>query len=330
MPFHEARWWHHEKGGIRCDLCPHSCLIAKEKVGACGVRFHGKDGNLYSLNWGVVSSFGIDPVEKKPLFHWNPGISILSYGSFGCNLRCPFCQNWEISHPEGEFPLISSATPEKILEAAKNTGLPVAFTYNEPFVGFEFIYDCALMLKESSIPVVLVTNGYLSPEPLHEIAPWITAANIDIKAFSEEGYRRLGGRLAPVLNNIKTLFSLGIHIELTHLVVPGINDDLSEFKKLVTWIAGLSPMIPLHITRYFPRWEWTREATPLNMLYERDREAREKLYYVYLGNVSDPANTRCRQCGKEIVIRSQMKTIKTFLTPQGLCDFCGADNGIKI
>lgn len=330
MPFHEARWWHREEGGIRCDLCPHSCFIAKEKVGVCRARFHGKDGILYSLNWGVVSSFGIDPIEKKPLFHWKPGVSILSYGSFGCNLCCPFCQNWEISHPEEEFPLIPSATPEKILEAAKKTGLPVAFTYNEPFVSFEFVYDCALLLKESSIPMVLVTNGYISDEPLHEIAPWIAAANIDVKAFSEEGYRKLGGHLAPVLNNIKTLFSLGVHIELTHLVVPGINDDLDEFKKLVAWIAGLSPMIPLHITRYFPRWQWTREATPLNLLYERDREARERLCYVYLGNVPEPANTRCRQCGKAIVIRSQMKTIKTFLTPQGFCDFCGADNGIKI
>ncbi|MGB9803090.1 AmmeMemoRadiSam system radical SAM enzyme [Desulfofundulus sp.] len=284
----EALFYEKGDGGIAfCRLCPRFCKIREGNTGFCRVR-KNQQGTLYTLNYGRVSSYGLDPIEKKPLYHFYPGSDIFSLGSVGCNLHCGFCQNWQIAHADPRTVYLS---PEEAVAAAKEQvarGYPcvgLAYTYNEPFVWYEYVYDTARLARKEGLKNVLVTNGYVNEEPLRRLLPYIDAMNIDVKGFSGEYYREVcAGHLEPVLRTVE--FAHGhCHVELTTLLVPGLNDSEEEIRRLVDWVAALSPDIPLHFTRYFPNYKFDLPPTPLETLKRAREIALEKLHYVYLGNV---------------------------------------------
>lgn len=277
----EARYYVREEGKIRCELCPHRCLIAEGATGLCRVRKSEK-GILSAESYGRITALQVDPIEKKPLAYFHPGEKIFSIGSYGCNLRCPFCQNFSIAHGH---PATTEYTPEEIVAAVKRRELThLAFTYNEPIVSFEFVLDTAKAAKKAGLVTVMVTNGYIEQEPLKELLPWIDAWNIDLKGFREETYQKLGGKLAPVLETIKSA-SRAAHVEITTLLVPGINDNRQEMKDLFQWIGELDPEIPIHLTRYFPAWKYDKPSTDLAWMQEMAEEARKVCKRVKLGNV---------------------------------------------
>jgi pyruvate formate lyase activating enzyme len=271
-------------GKVRCHLCPVECVIAPGKHGACGVRVN-KDGILYSEIYGRITSAALDPIEKKPLNHYHPGEYIYSIGTKGCNLHCEFCQNWQISQ-DLSTPT-KSITSEEAASAAKESGsFGIAYTYNEPFIWYEFVLETAKLAKGMGLENVLVTNGYINMEPLEEILPYIDAMNIDLKAFNENFYRKVcGGRLANVREVIKRA-SRDCHMELTTLIIPGLNDSDEEIGEEAEWIRdNVGADTPLHLSRYFPCYKMKIEATPVKTL-ERARDiAMASLKYVYLGNV---------------------------------------------
>lgn len=269
---------------VKCLLCPQACIIPPEKTGFCDVR-ENKQGKLYSLIYGQITSLTSDPIEKKPLYHYHPGEYILSLGTRGCNLACLFCQNWSISQrPDA---LLESISSEEIIKQAKRyKSFGIAYTYNEPFIWYEFVLDTAILAKAEGLENVLVTNGYINPEPLDKILPYIDAMNIDFKSIENEFYQKFcRGQLEPVLTTIKSARQ-ACHIELTNLVIPGLNDKEENFTRLVDWIdENLGSEVPLHFSRYFPCYKMDLPSTPLAILKKAEEIARKKLRYVYLGNV---------------------------------------------
>ena len=328
----KAKWWHRRgEGEIRCDLCPHRCLLTPDETGLCGVRRSSPGGDvLVSLNFGLAASMNIDPVEKKPLYHWHPGTGIFSVGSVGCNLRCPFCQNWELARWDASVGLHPVRPEELPVMAEKYRTRAVAFTYNEPVVWYEFVLEASALLREKGYDVVLVTNGTINPEPLKELLPNISAANVDLKAFSKEAYGRLGGYLEPVMETIRTLKEHGVHVELTHLLVPGLNTERRDFERMVDWIGGLDKDIPFHLSRYFPRWKYSKPATPAELMEEYAALASKRLNFVYQGNVHAPGVTRCPGCGRDIVVREGYNIVHNELDLLGNCRTCGRDNGFIV
>jgi pyruvate formate lyase activating enzyme len=311
---------------LECLLCPHLCKLAKGKTGICGVRKN--TGERIGLStYGVISGFALDPIEKKPLYHYFPGSNILSIGSYGCNMRCDFCQNYHISQ---NVPESSSAltTPSEILEHTRkvrnNTG--IAFTYNEPVIWFEFVRDVAVLIKEAGFHTVMVSNGFVSAEPLKEYLTLIDAFNIDLKAFSEDFYRKIAGAsLAPVLDSLKMIAKAGNHLEVTTLLVPGINDSKEEMEELVKWISGeLGRSVPFHISRYFPMHKRKEGATPHETLKRFYDIALKWLDYVYVGNVMSESgqDTHCPQC-KILITRRSGYSIRHVNTTDGNCSGCG-------
>ncbi|MFH0772431.1 MAG: AmmeMemoRadiSam system radical SAM enzyme [Candidatus Omnitrophota bacterium] len=280
----EALYWGKKDDKARCHLCPHECKIVNGLVGICGVR-RNIDGKLYSLVYGETTSIALDPIEKKPLYHYHPGEYILSLGTKGCNFKCPFCQNWTISQDIDA--VTRKVSPEWVIEKAKeHKSFGIAYTYNEPFIWYEFVLDTARFAKKEGLENVLVTNGYVNPEPLEEILPFIDAMNIDLKSLDDEFYRKIcGASLEPVLYAIKRS-AKSCHVELTNLVIPGLNDSDDNFIRLVDWIFdNLGVEIPLHFSRYFPCYKLDRPVTPLETL-ERARDiAGKKLKNVYIGNI---------------------------------------------
>ena len=274
---------------VHCYLCPHNCHIQSEGRGVCGVR-KNIDGVLYSLNFGLVSSIAVDPIEKKPLHRFHPGSYILSVGSVGCNFKCPFCQNYGIAQVKPEEVNLQYVTSEDIIEKAvslkRQGNIGIAYTYNEPSIWYEFVYDTARLAKEKDLLNVLVTNGYVSSEPLEQILPYIDAMNIDLKAFNERFYKDLvkGG-----LEDVKVTIRKSVeqcHVEVTTLIIPGWNDSVDEMEQETKWLASLSPDIPLHLSRYFPKYEMTdRPPTSVDSLIDLKNVADKYLNYVYLGNV---------------------------------------------
>jgi len=270
---------------VWCHLCPQNCKIKPRKKGICRAR-QNRDGLLYTLNYGRLTSWGIDPIEKKPLHRFYPGSMIFSVGTFGCNFRCGFCQNWEIAHGD---PPTKEVTAEELvgiaLDARRAGSIGIAYTYSEPMIWYEFVYDTAKRAHQEGLKNVLVTNGFVQKEPLMELLPFIDAMNIDVKAFTDEFYRKTcGGRLEPVLRTVE-LAHQSCHVEITTLVVPGMNDSEEEISSLVDWIASLDPSIPLHLSRYFPRYKFDLPPTPIDTLKRAKEIALKKLKYVYLGNV---------------------------------------------
>ena len=273
-----------DKKRVQCHLCPYECMIANGKKGACGVRAN-KDGILYSEIYGKTTGIALDPIEKKPLYHYHPGEKILSLGTKGCNFHCDFCQNWHISQ-DLDAPT-QDITSKDIIERAKEyKSFGIAYTYNEPFIWYEFVLDTAKCASAAGLENVLVTNGYVNMEPLEEMLPLIGAMNIDLKSFNEDFYVKIcHGRLKPVLEVIKRA-ARSCHIELTNLIIPTLNDSEDDIRKMVGWIyENLGPDVPLHFSRYFPCYKMSLPPTPVGTLKTAEKIAKEKLKFVYLGNV---------------------------------------------
>lgn len=317
-------WEPAEDGHVLCRLCPHGCRIAPSSCGRCGAR-QNVEGTLIAATYGVLSGAHLDPIEKKPLWHYYPGREILSVGSWGCNLACRYCQNCHLSQGQGRGAVVA---PEALAEEAARThgNLGVAFTYNEPLIGFEYVRDCARHLRWQGLKAVLVTNGFLSPEPLVELLPHIDAANVDLKSRDDAFYRDLcSGRLAPVLEALR-LFHRHTHLEVTKLLVTGHGDPVDDAEQVARWIASeLSPEVPLHLSRYFPRHEWTAPETSEHMLAEALERARPHLRYVYAGNTArrEGSDTLCPGCGALLIRREGYQTRVTGLAPGGACAGCG-------
>ena len=279
-----------------CNVCCHHCSLEEGKTGACGARQNIK-GVIYASNYGKLTALALDPIEKKPLSRFYPGSMILSVGSYGCSLRCPFCQNHEISlsYRDGKKKQVletAEYTPQELCDLAldlrERGNIGIAFTYNEPLVGWEFVRDTAQLFHRYGMKTVLVSNGMASQEILQEILPHIDAMNIDLKGFTPEFYRDfVGGDLEMVMDFIRTAAD-GCHLELTKLIIPEKNDSEEEMRRMAEWIASLrggeGRSIPLHVSRYFPRYGWTAPATPVKTVYRLAQAAREKLDYVYTGN----------------------------------------------
>ena len=281
----KAKFWEKYGGGnnIKCTLCPHYCIIAENKSGFCGVR-RNVNGELIAESYGQITSLALDPVEKKPLYHFHPGSKILSAGSYGCNMKCAFCQNYGISQirPESEY-----IAPEKLAAIAGNTpgNIGVAFTYNEPAAGVEYILDAAPLIRQNGQSVALVSNGQINSEPLEKLLPLADAWNIDIKAFTPEFYRRHGGDLETSKRAAESAARVS-HIEITTLIIPGENDGDEEIAALAEWLAGISPDIPLHLSRFFPQYKMTdKQPTPKETLFRLAEKAKRLLKYVYIGNI---------------------------------------------
>jgi len=273
-----------DSDSVQCVLCPRYCRISKEKTGFCGVR-QNKGGKLYSLVYGKTTGVAVDPIEKKPLYHFHPREVIFSLGTRGCNLACTFCQNWHISQNPNAY--LEEITSEEVVnEAARLKTCGIAYTYNEPFIWYEFVRDTAKLAKQRGLENVLVTNGYVNPQPLKEILPLISAMNIDLKALDDNFYKNIcKGALTPVLDTIKTA-NQSCHIELTNLIIPTLNDSDENIEALSKWIhdnAGADT--PLHLSRYFPCYELEIPPTPVETLKRAQSIAKKRLKFVYLGNV---------------------------------------------
>ncbi len=270
-----------------CNICPHGCQLNPEQLGFCGAR-KNTDGIITAENYGKITSIGLDPIEKKPLARFMPGSKILSVGSYGCNLRCPFCQNHSISTAKEEDTDCIYVTPgdlaKKAYELVPDGNIGLAYTYNEPLIGYEFIYDCSLIIRDYGLKNVIVTAGFINEEPLLKLLPLTDAMNIDVKAFTDTFYKKLRGDLETVKNTV-TLASRYCHTELTTLIVPEENDSPEEIENLSAWIASISKNIPLHISRFFPQHKYLhKQATPVDTIYNLAEVARKYLNYVFVGN----------------------------------------------
>ncbi len=330
----EARYWEPiGDGRVRCLLCPHRCILRPGQRGICRVR-ENVDGKLVTLNYGLVSSVAVDPIEKKPLFHFLPGTDILSLSTVGCNMRCPWCQNWEISQagPEELSPYLRVLSPEDVLRLARRyNSRGVAWTYNEPTIWYEFALDTSRLLSENGIYSAFITNGFIEEEPLRELGRYLRAMNIDVKGFDERRYVRYTlGRLESVRRTAEVAKKeLGIHVELTYLIVPGFNDDLGEIRRFARWVAGeLGPGTPVHFSRFFPHYRYTHHGPtdPELLLKAKEVSREEGLRFVYLGNLWDPRHesTYCPRCGAELIRRVGYSVqIENLDLERGVCKVCG-------
>lgn len=315
-----------KEGQVRCGLCPQFCKISEGKTGICGTRT-AAGGRLELLNYGEYTALAVDPIEKKPLYHFYPGSDILSIGGKGCNLSCVFCQNCEISQGEA---MTRRIEPKQLASRAENCGprnIGVAFTYNEPLIWFEFIRDTAPLVRKNGGKIVLVTNGFVNPEPLGELLPLVDAMNIDLKAFDDGFYRKYcGGRLEPVKESIASAVRAGVWVEATLLLIPTLNDAPEAVRAQAEWLASLSKDIPFHISRYHPCHKLALPPTPFESMAKAHEVASEHLNYVYLGNVGDPeyARTACPSCGRTLIERSGYRTKLPGLKGKK-CANCGAD-----
>jgi pyruvate formate lyase activating enzyme len=315
---------------VHCYLCAHHCRIADEKFGICGVR-QNIGGILYTNTYGKLAAANIDPVEKKPLYHFLPGSSSFSVATIGCNFRCGFCQNWQISQAnfrDKENSQEKEFTPEEIVRAAlKNKCKSVSYTYTEPTIFFEYALETAKIAQAKGLANIFVTNGYMTRECLEIIHPYLDAANVDLKFFNNDSYKRVcAAKLQPVLDSIKLMRELGIWVEVTTLIVPGENDTDKELTGISEFIAGVDKSIPWHISRFHPDYKFTdHEATPIETLKKAERLGRKAgLTYIYVGNVSGfGSDTYCPSC-KELLIGREGFSILSNNISQGKCSNCHA------
>ncbi len=317
---------------VRCNLCAHRCTIHEGKRGICEVRMN-KGGTLYSLVYGLAISQAIDPVEKKPLFHFYPGSSAFSFATVGCNFRCAFCQNWQISQMARDEGRIAGreVSPEHLAASARHYGCKsIAYTYTEPTIFFEYAYDTAIEAKRWGIKSIYVTNGYMTEEMLDAFGSHLHAANVDLKSFKDEFYRKVcGARLQPVLDAIKSMKQRGIWVEITTLVVPNQNDSPEELRALAEFIAhDVGPDTPWHVSRFHPDYEMQdRHATPMSTLEQaREIGLQAGLRYVYMGNVpgSNGENTYCYNCSNLLIQRFGFSIVKSVISADSTCPNCGA------
>jgi len=326
-----GRYWHKTgQGKIQCDLCPRYCKLGEGQRGLCFVRAREGD-QLILTTYGRSSGYCIDPIEKKPLNHFLPGSAVLSFGTAGCNLTCKFCQNWDISKSREFDTLSDAATPETIARAAAELGCrSVAFTYNDPTIFLEYAVDVAAACRKRNIRTVAVTAGYICDAPRAEFFPAMDAANVDLKAFTEDFYRKVcGAQLGPVLDTLKFIkHETNTWLELTTLLIPGRNDSPGELDAMTAWVVeNLGPDVPMHFTAFHPDWKMRDvPATPRETLSEaRAIAMRNGVRYAYTGNVHDAAggSTYCSGCGECLIRRDQYELGAWRLAPDGSCAACG-------
>ncbi|WP_432667271.1 AmmeMemoRadiSam system radical SAM enzyme [Wukongibacter baidiensis] len=317
----EAQFYEkHSNGRVKCFLCPHGCEIYEGKVGKCRVR-KNLGGKLVTLNYGKITASGLDPIEKKPLYHFHPGKKILSIGSFGCNLKCSFCQNYSIAH---EMPEYIQTTHERIAEISEEQkeNIGVAYTYNEPSIWYEFILETSKRVREQGKKNVIVSNGYINREPLLKLTQFIDAMNIDLKAFSNGFYNDIcKGVQSPVLETIQAAKEY-CHVEITTLLIEGLNTDREEITELCKWIASIDKNIPLHLSRYYPRYKMKIAPTGVETIINLHQIAKKYLNYVYIGNINGiDNNTYCPSCNALIVSRDFEVNIENL--KDRACGNCG-------
>lgn len=322
-----------QKKGVQCYLCPHNCNIQKDSVGICRVR-KNIDGKLWSLIYGRPCAVNVDPIEKKPLFHFLPGSTSLSVATIGCNLKCSFCQNHHISQPSDDD--IASlddgkqTPPESIIEIAKKYNCKsISYTYTEPTIFYEYAYDISVLAKKEGIANTFVSNGFIGPEALAEIAPLMDAINIDLKFYSEDFYKKISkAKLKPVLDTILYLKNNNVWVEVTTLIVSGLNDKESELKDIAKFIKSVSSDIPWHISRFHPSYKYLEApATSIKILHKAYEIGKEVgIKYIYTGNIpgDEAENTFCSECKKNIIERVGFHVGKIHLK-QGKCEFCDAE-----
>jgi pyruvate formate lyase activating enzyme len=330
-PAPAARFFEREGDGrLRCTLCPRECLLGDGQAGFCSVR-ENRGGEMVLLAYGKSTGFAVDPIEKKPLYHFLPGTEVLSFGTVGCNLGCRFCQNWNISKAKASGRGMETHTPEQVVDLAVSAGCPsIAFTYNDPIIWAEWAIDVAREARRRGIRTVFVTSGFVEERAREEIFSWMDAANVDLKAFTEEFYAKVTlSHLAPVLETLEWLARDGrVWTEVTNLLIPGLNDDPEETRRLAEWVgAHMGPDVPLHFSAFHPAWKMAdRPPTPPATLTRARRIAREAgLRHVYTGNVHDPEGqtTFCPGCGGTVVVRD-WNTVRAYrLGPGGTCRKCG-------
>jgi pyruvate formate lyase activating enzyme len=318
-----------EGGSVHCALCSHRCKIAPSKRGICGVR-ENQDGTLYTLVYGPVIAASVDPIEKKPIYHLYPGSESYSIAAVGCNFRCTFCQNHEISQMPREEGRITGRemTPREVVNGAINSkSKSISYTYTEPTIFFEFAHDTARLAREEGLKNIFVTNGFMTEEALEAASPWLDAANVDLKSFRDEFYRRhCGARLEPVLDTLRGMKKRGIWVEVTTLVIPTLNDDEGELREIAAFIRSLGEDVPWHVSRFFPRYSvQSLPPTPAKTI-DRALEIGRKagLKHVYSGNVpaSESDNTYCFSC-KNLLIGRQGYAIRGYNLAGSKCNRCG-------
>jgi len=316
---------------VQCQLCPQLCAIKSFERGKCGVR-ENRQSNLFSLVYGKIAAMAVDPIEKKPLYHFYPNSSAFSISTFGCNMSCLFCQNYELSQaPKPNKPVYGHLLePEEVVKLAidKKASI-IAYTYSEPTIAYEYYFDIMRIAKRHGLRNVFVTNGFIQPEPLKKLKGLLDAANIDLKSFSDEFYQQIcGARLQPVLDAVKSYYELGVWIEVTTLVIPGLNDDFEQLNRISSFIASISTEIPWHITRFYPHYRMLdKPETPAESLLKAYEIGKQNgLKFVYIGNIMLGRNfedTFCPKCG-EVVISRQGFSAQNFLKRGGVCPRCNA------
>ena len=313
---------------VRCDLCAHHCRIGSGETGFCHVR-RNDDGILHTLAYGETVARNVDPIEKKPLYHFLPGTLSYSIATAGCNFHCGFCQNWRISQTDGAVENVGDGRPfppaDVVQHALRRGCRSIAYTYTEPTVFFEYARDTGITAREAGLKNIFVTNGFMTRQALDMTAGWLDAANVDLKAWRNDYYRDVcSGRIKPVLDTIEYLKQLGVWVEVTTLLIPGENDADAELKGIAEFIAGVGREIPWHISRFHPDYQFAHHAaTPMERLQKAENIGRAAgLKYVYLGNVAGDKNTCCPACGRSVVRRSAMGLGSVDLD-QGRCRYCG-------
>ncbi|WP_018084511.1 AmmeMemoRadiSam system radical SAM enzyme [Desulfurispora thermophila] len=293
---------------VHCQLCPQGCHIADGRHGLCRMR-QNRGGRLYAFNYGLVSAAALDPMEKKPLYHFYPGSLVFSLGTLGCNLRCGFCQNWHIAQTDSAPARYMS--PQQVVQQAlvlqerEAAMVGIAYTYSEPLMWYEFVLDTARLARKDGLKNVLVTNGYINRQPLQELLPYIDAMNIDLKGATDEFYRQhCAGRLESVKETIQ-LAAAACHVEVTTLLIGGVNDSPAQIEQLARFLAGVDRRLPWHLSRYFPNYQFDLPPTPLENLRRARQIAREYLDFVYVGNAPelDGSDTVCPRCGHTVIAR---------------------------
>ena len=326
-----TKYWHAlDDGRVQCDVCPRECKLHEGQRGLCFVRAN-KDGKIVLTTYGRSSGYCIDPIEKKPLNHFYPGSSVMSFGTAGCNLACKFCQNWDISKSKEIDILADQASPEKIARVAKELGCKsVAYTYNDPVIFMEYAIDVAKECRKRDIKSVAVTAGYISPEPRKEFFQYMDAANVDLKAFTEDFYWKItGGHLQPILDTLEYIkHETDVWLELTTLLIPGHNDSDEEIEKMTQWVVDkLGPDVPMHFTAFHPDWKM-RDVPPTpaeTLTRAREIAIKNGVRYAYTGNVHDEAggSTYCHHCGGKLIGRDWYVITEWNLDPHGNCKSCG-------
>jgi len=328
----EAMFYGKKNKDVQCKLCPHNCVIANGKRGLCGVR-ENQDGKLVSLVYGKAISAAVDPIEKKPFFHFMPGSKAYSIATLGCNLKCDFCQNWEISQAKNIVG--KDLSPEDVVEdAIANNCQSIAYTYTEPTIFFEYAYDIAKIANTKGLKNLFVTNGFINKEPIDKISKYLDAANVDLKGFSEEFYKkRCSAKLEPVLSAIKEYHKKGVFLEITTLIVPGHNDNKEMLKEIASFIASVDKKIPWHISRFYPHYKMQDVMpTSVDVIHNAVLIGKEEgLKYIYAGNVpgDDYESTYCWNCGKKVISRVGFQ-VQEINLDKGKCEFCGKKIDIKL